>query len=1727
VREPSTWWASLKHGGLLIAPSKLLSHFPDEPPPLPWHLEERLRREVVRLAADRDGTPRMLDTVLEQVVGLGRRGEPASGSWIAGSNLGREWTRQAVTGEALRPRRVWRGDHGSDLPVFVDDAARIGVGRGRRAHARTVEWLRKTDRRIALLTNARQWRIVHAGADHDAFAEADVELWFEEGRPGPQVTALRALLAPAALTPPRVGEPARLLAAIEATRRGQAELSADLGERVRRAVERLIQAHGPALAALDPPVDPRHIYLAATRVVMRLVVVLFAEARDLLPRDHPAYHDSYGLGGLRESLEASSGAGAERLRHRHGAWPRALALFRLIHDGSAHEALPVPRYGGGLFEPGSGGSDDPTRRALAVFESACFDPASPAMPDSEVHDVLGLLTRGRVRVRQGRASTWVEAPVDFSDLSSEYIGILYEGLLDYELHRAEGDDPVVFLELGDRPALPLSRLEVMEDRALAALVEKLKQKGKSAIAEGEGEGHDAGDDEDGSSEDEEGDAEDDEPADDDAMDSAPAVPDAGDDDLRRAALARAHAWGRRAAAAGKLVPKPRARSAEARRTHEAALDAAAKRLVGRVVLPAEWFLVRFGGTRKGSGTFYTKPALAVPTTRRTLLPLAYDPPQDAEGRPDEKAPPSTWTPKRPEEVLALKVCDPACGSGSFLVAALRFLTEALAASLHHHGRIAANGSKTLITLAEGRPDDGRLAVVLLPRRPDAEDFESRLAAVLMRHVVERSIYGVDLDPLAVELCRLALWVETMDRELPFTFLDHKIKVGNSLVGCWFDRFRDYPALAFEREGGDKAHGQGVHHAQGAWTKAIKEFRNRHVKPALRAAILGVSAEDIDRRLASIVGAQPETVHDDALAAHERLHSMAPQEVEERSRYYREHVQDNPALARLRQAFDTWCALWFWPADQLDTAPLPTNLLEPTDAARAIVDRLTREHRFFHWEIEFPDVFREAQSGFDAVVGNPPWEIQKPNSKEFFSNLDPLYRSYGKQEALARQKEIFERSAEDERAWLDYAARFKALSSFTKHAASPFGDGEADGEPFHLGAGSDGLHGRWREIRASRAGYADRAHPFRHQGSADVNTYKLFLEAAWAVLHRGGRLGLIVPSGLYTDKGSTELRKLFLGGSRWRWLFGFENRDKIFDIDSRFKFCPVIVEKGGRTEAIDTAFMRRDLADWEVAEPKSVPYAAEQVTRFSPRTFAILEIREKRDLEVLEKIYANSVLLGDDSEGGWGIRYATEFHMTNDSKLFPPRPWWEERGYRGDEYGRWLKGRWRPRERDPRCPASPDLGRWELAPGVILSQDGTQWIHEDEIEDVALPLYEGRMIGQFDFSQKGWVRGKGRSAEWTEVGWDRKCVEPQYLMGLGTCAENDVLGAKVPVMNITSATNSRTVVAAFVRDAPCNHSLNPLRTASDAWQLLMTAALNSLVLDFAVRCRLGGLNLSFFVLDEAPAPRPAQRHARVMLPSVLALTAPHSTFASEWRKYAAAMGTPWKLGWARTLMERQRLRCVLDAVLAEQYGVDCDDVAWLLRDCDYPTELLRDASFARTLDPKGFWRVDKDKDPELRHTVLTLAAFRDLDDKITTHGGDRDAGIKAFYQQNEGQGWMVPETLRLSDLGLGHDDRARRPQPVRERLGDRFYAFQLEQSTEDSWKECELHARNLLGDAGFRQFSSGLGSQAIRAVAAEPEEPCETEGQRRLFPGEHTLFGDRTNDPGRAQHRRPRRGGAGT
>lgn len=1799
------WWASLRHGGMLVDMNRLSLLLPQELDPsalLPFYKEDKLRREM---SAFEDDPARRKNVfvrfILEDICGVGKE----QGEWSAGTNIDASWNRRGLVGESAKPQLLWQAhDSRSVIPVFIDNSGRrLGICRSRREYTRVLQWLRLGSEKLAILTNGFQWRIIFAGLDYDAWCEWELSSWLSEGQPSQELAGFCALVSPALWVAPEDGKPCRLVDAVNDSRKGQAELSKELGERVRRAAEALIRAHAPMLNDQFPHIKNDEIYRAAVRMIMRLVVILFAESREgLLPRDNQVYHGSYSVQQLRDSLRNTS---QYRLLHGTAAWPRLLALMQLIYKGSPHEALPVPEYGGELFEPGNANSSDGMLRVLHIFENGCFQQG--LITDQNVREILELLTMTQISIRQGRSRIRVPAPVDFSSLDSEYIGILYEGLLDFELRQVHKDQPIVFLAIGNQPALPLETLEDMDKNAIKNLLEKMKD--TSSKDDGEADSEDADEDEpdDSAEEDEE------QTDEDELVEEAAEEEEESAEDERRTLRQRAEEWASKAVVAAGLVKKPKGKKADAEAQYQNDVASKAKSLISAVLLPGQWYLIRWGGTRKGSGTFYTRPQLAIPTAHRTLRPLAYDPPTDKSGQPDNTAPAALWTPKLPEEILALKVCDPACGSGSFPLAAMRFLTTALYESLQFHKRINEYEDHSLLQLIAGNGDKADASAERIDCRPEDDNFEPRTKARLRRYVVERCIYGVDLDPLAIELCRLSLWIETLDRNLPMTFLNHKIKCGNSLVGAWFDQFAHYPVMAWEREAGDVSHTNGVAYAQKVMTKQINE-----IKKQVKKDIIGLIDDRL--QLSGVDLQQAQQSHTEAMQALEEIHGIGITDAQLRQDRYQALLADENYI-RLRESFDLWCAIWFWPPSRIEGAPLPQDFAKGAISMETWqqVRDIAAHNRFFHWELEFPDVFNAGSSGFDAMLGNPPWDISKPNSKEFYSSIDPLYRSYGKQEAIDRQRQLFFQNAEVEVRWLAYCDYFKAMSNWVKGSGFPFGDRvseTADGKQSHdvnLGSGgkysfqnSIERHGLWHKRRSESPGFADDEHSFRHQAGGDINLYKTFLEQAHALLRPEGRMGFVVPSGVYSDFGTINLRRLFIEHCQWEWLFGYENREKIFDIDSRFKFNPLVIQKGGETLAIRTAFMRRDISDWEHGEDFETAYPREQVLQFSPNSLAILEIQSDRDLEILTKIYSNSVLLGDQGPDGWGIKYATEFHMTNDSKLFPPRPKWEEWGYIPDEYSRWVKGPWRsvaelwqqlgvdparPMPLDPACQQAIDAGiasgevagtgeinhrgtegtekiglnqrgtedtenteagvslgsdnsmdsssvnsvalwsesdvanrrlriaqppydrlpipRADIPEGIILSRDGLHFVHEDEIpvvtfteangkalkiksgrgkakkeievrgKAIALPLYQGVMFFDMDSNRKSYVSGAGHSAIWEQPS-SRSEVSSQFLLSreIYQLSEQALHGPKLSFRSLSNATNERTVVANLTNDLPCGHSINHVNPDTVDKTVLGTAIASSIAYDWQMRMRIVGTNLTWNFISESSWIVNLYGLGRQLELLVLALVNAVQQDSTLWHRLDMTASQSWKSLWAWREVEVVRNKSILNSICYAGYGMSVEDSKLIILGCDYPKAIINENQFSNKLNPKGFWRVDKDKHPEHRLTVLSQVAFHDLMQHVEACGGDREAGIASFMAQNDGEGWMLPETLRLADYGLGHDDRSKEHQPVRECFGPRFYDWQLAQTPEESWKECHLHARNLLGKQGYQDLLDELAGKKV-------------------------------------------------
>lgn len=556
---------------------------------------------------------------------------------------------------------------------------------------------------------------------------------------------------------------------------------------------------------------------------------------------------------------------------------------------------------------------------------------------------------------------------------------------------------------------------------------------------------------------------------------------------------------------------------------------------------------------------------------------------------------------------------------------------------------------------------------------------------------------------------------------------------------------------------------------------------------------------------------------------------------------------------------------------------------------------------------FPAVFARENPGFDLIITNPPWEIEKSNSREFFSRIDPTYMSLSKQAAIERQKQILSQDKTVEEEWNQYRAYHEKLGSFIQRRA-------------------------------------------RFQGGGDSNAYKLFLELGYDLSRTGGVMAQIVPSGIYSDKGATELRRLFVEKCRWLFLNGFHNHDGIFEIHRSFKFCMLGVVKGARTDSIECGFLRVSSTE----KPISFQYRTATLNALSPENLAFFETTNASDLRLLEKLAATCKPLAS-----MPVSFRREFDMTNDSKHFIERSVAQVEGYALDSFGHWLKGSWRPAEQ-------VDTKHREQ---FAFSPDGKTAIAVDDIKRVLLPVYEGRMIGQYDWAKKAWMQGKGRSAEWTELPFGEKHMLPQYLLDVDSYLESQPdRGAKVAYLAVGASTNSRSCIASLIGDWPCGNSVPVLTPSSgageerNAFLSALLACLNSFVFDYILRLRLSANNLNWFILQECLLPNVNQLARNEPLLSAVSELSAHNALLAE------GFGSK-----CPDAVRRLKLRAFIEAVVAQSYQISDSDCEVILRGCELGN--LRPTKVKPSSIDKGFHRMDLELPSKLRAPSLFLEAFK--------------------------------------------------------------------------------------------------------------------------------------------------------
>ncbi len=687
-----------------------------------------------------------------------------------------------------------------ELPLGTDlDAAYCPEGRGWTASpARRFErLLRETQVPIGLLANGTQLRLLYAPRGENAGCLTFPVAAMTEIAGRPILGALHLLLKRSRLLAGPVEE--RLPALLAKSREYQSQVSTRLASQVLDALYELLRgfqaaderAQGELLGAVLAR-EPDSVYAGLLNVLLRLVFLLYAEDRGLMPGS-PLYVQHYSVHGLFEKLRGDAQTYPDTLDHRYGAWPRLLALFRAVHGGCRHPQLAMPARRGYLF--------DPARFPFLEGRAGVL----PLVADGVLYRVLDrLLLLGGERL-------------SYRTLDVEQIGSVYETIMGFRLELASG--PTIALKPPKRngapPAVDLAALLAAKpaDRAKwlnEVADQKLDAKATRALREAR-----------------------------------------SLDDLLAALERRIHRG---------ATPSLVARGA-------------------MVLQPSD--------ERRRSGSHYTPRTLTEPIVARTLAPVLA-----------QLGPEPT-----PDQILNLKVCDLAVGSGAFLVAACRQLAEALVQAWHYHD--------------------------LTPSLPPDED-EILLAR---RLVAQRCLYGVDKNPMAADLAKLSLWLATLARDHPFTFLDHAIRAGDSLVGLTRRQIEDF----HWRPERNPTFGQEI---IGQRLKAATAVRREilaagdDLSPLLKAQKLALADEALE--LVRLVG-------DLVIAAFFGADKDKARELK-------------------RDALRLELTHKLKGGELMDLPEAPARELREGD--KAVVP--------FHWEIEFPEVFQRASQGFDAILGNPPF-----------------------------------------------------------------------------------------------------------------------------------------------------------------------------------------------------------------------------------------------------------------------------------------------------------------------------------------------------------------------------------------------------------------------------------------------------------------------------------------------------------------------------------------------------------------------------------------------------------------------------------------------------------------------------------------------------------------------------------------------------------------------------------
>jgi len=866
--------------------------------------------------------------------------------------------------------------------------------------------------------------------------------------------------------------------------------------------------------------------------------------------------------------------------------------------------------------------------------------------------------------------------------------------------------------------------------------------------------------------------------------------------------------------------------------------------------------------RKDSGSYYTPDDLVGLIIGETVGPLVDARMADFEAAagklPDagparERALAKIKDCDPAEKLLDLKVCDPAMGSGHFLVNLVDYLSDRT---------IAAMAESEALVEGYVSPLAGRIEAIRTTILENAEAGgwtvdPARLddRHIVHRMVLKRCVYGVDKNPMAVELAKVALWLHTFTVGAPLSFLDHHLRCGDSLFGAWvrtgIDKAADYDAPLL---------------LHGPMRSAISAAEGMRVVEALTDAEIA----EAERSAETFAEIEAKTTPLESFLS--LIHAFDWLDLRSK--------EDKAALrAFFDGQFGDPVEVVLGGADSSNGRPEAQRFAALLEDARQLI----AEECFLHWQAAFPGVWSDWESGtlhggFDAVIGNPPWDRMKLQQVEWFA---------------ARRPEI---------AMAPRAADRKRMICEMEEAGDPLAQDFALANE-RTDAG----------LRMARKG-GD--YPLLSGG--DVNLYSLFVERAMTLAKPDGTVGLLVPSGIASDKTAAEFFKGVATRGRLKALYDFENRRTRYnappyfpDVDTRFKFCAFVASPAPLTGDAQCAFFLQDLSELDDPE-RCFPLTSADFAQVNPNTGTAPIFRSRRDADLTTAIYRRLPVLIDRSSGvdvkAWPVNYSTMFHMTNDSGLFRTRRELEEKE-----------------------------GAWPLGGNRYDSPSG-EWV----------PLYEGKMVQAFDHRAASVIVNpenvhrpgqpepatleQHRDADWLP--------EPQYWVSQ---RETDFPDARylLGFKDVTAPTNVRSMIAALVPGCGAGNTLPVLSVDNgDAAQTaLFLANLSTVSFDYVARQKIQGQHLNWYILEQLPVVPPERYETarfgpktagEIVREAVLELTyTAHdmAPFARDMGHVGAAGSVLPPFVWDEE--RRLRLRAKLDALYFHLYGVtDRDDVRYV-------------------------------------------------------------------------------------------------------------------------------------------------------------------------------------------------------